>query len=70
MTIKINCNFLLFNSQENSMFILIEQVSRSPSLEDERENNSEPNLHELQSQILARNAERPTVVNGVNIKIE
>lgn len=52
------------------MFILIEQVSRSPSLDDERENNSEPNLHELQSQILARNAERPTVVNGVNIKIE
>lgn len=52
------------------MFILIEQVSRSPSLDDERENNAEPNLHELQSQILARNAERPTVVNGVNIKIE
>lgn len=44
-------------------------ASRSPSVEDERVNN-ESNLHELQSQILARNAERPTVVNGVNIKME
>lgn len=44
--------------------------SRSPSIEDEKISNPESNLHELQSQILARNAERPTVVNAVNIKME
>lgn len=45
-------------------------LSRSPSEDDEHDSGAEQNYHELQSQIIARNSERPTVVNAVNIKIE
>lgn len=48
------------------------QHSRSPSVEDEKMSSPESNLHELQNQILARNSERPSVVNvnSINIKME
>lgn len=58
------------NHSVHNIHSMHQQNSRSPSVEDEKISNPEANIHELQSQIMARNAERPTVVNAVNIKME